>query len=280
MRLSKEEFIKGIQTFAKKMGFRIVSNGGWDSINQDWNEILELRQQVFLHQLDLKIIEHVLESDLFICLSQYLDSIEKSNSGFRQDLVALLINRFKLSGTFIEIGACDGLAISNTYLLELNFGWTGVLVEPDVVWHRDLFQNRNAGIETLAAWSHSNHEISFVRRYDAQTSHIKEAENFLVVEGVAEETKVKTISLNDLIDKHFSNSNIDFLSIDTEGSEYEILSSVDFSRIKFNFICVEHNYDSDKRERISKLLLGNGYQVILKDLTFVDDWYVPIETFG
>ena len=130
------------------------------------------------------------------------------------------------------------------------------------------------------AWSHSNHEISFVRRYDAQTSHIKEAENFLVVEGVAEEIKVKTISLNDLIEKHFSNSNIDFLSIDTEGSEYEILSSVDFSRFKFNFICVEHNYDSDKRERISKLLLGNGYQVILKDLTFVDDWYVPIETFG
>ena len=65
MRLSKDGFIKGIQTFARKMGFRIVSNGGWDSINQDWNEILELRQQVFLHKLDLKIIEHTLKSDLF-----------------------------------------------------------------------------------------------------------------------------------------------------------------------------------------------------------------------
>jgi FkbM family methyltransferase len=280
MKLLKERLTKVIQAFAKKMGFRLVSNKGWISIKQDWNEILELRHQVVLHQLDLKIIEHILESDLSVCLNQYLESIEKSNSGFRQDIVALLINRFKQSGTFIEIGACDGLAISNTYLLEQKFGWTGVLVEPDVVWHKDLFQNRNTGIETLAAWSHSNHEISFVRRYDAQTSHIKEAENIFLVEGVAEETKVKTISLNDLIDKHFSNSDIDFLSIDTEGSEYEILSSVDFSRIKFNFICVEHNYDSDKRERISKLLLGNGYQVILKDLTFVDDWYVPIETFG
>ena len=64
--------------------------------------------------------------------------------------------------------------------------------------------------------------------------------------------KVPTISLLDLLDIHNAPKFIDYLSIDTEGSEYEILNAFDFNKYKFRVITCEHNF-TPMREKIYKL---------------------------
>ncbi len=83
---------------------------------------------------------------------------------------------------------------------------------------------------------------------------------------------VHTISLNDLLRKHSAPRHIDYLSIDTEGSEYEILNAFDFSKYNIQIITVEHN-NTPQREMIFKLLSGHGYERKYESISYFDDWY-------
>ncbi|MBT8545252.1 FkbM family methyltransferase [Polynucleobacter paneuropaeus] len=84
---------------------------------------------------------------------------------------------------------------------------------------------------------------------------------------------MKTISLADLLIKHNAPKVIDYLSIDTEGSEYEILSHFDFESHQINIITIEHNY-TEMREKIYNLLVSKGYKRKYLGLSKWDDWYV------
>jgi hypothetical protein len=66
---------------------------------------------------------------------------------------------------------------------------------------------------------------------------------------------------------------IDYLSIDTEGSEYEILANFDFSKHRFRVITCEHNY-TQERDKIHTLLTEKGYLRKFEDVSQFDDWYV------
>ncbi len=84
-----------------------------------------------------------------------------------------------------------------------------------------------------------------------------------------------TISLNDLLEKFDAPKNIDYLSIDTEGSEYAILESFDFERRRFSVITCEHNF-TPEREKIYELLTRKGYERKYESLSQFDDWYVSL----
>jgi FkbM family methyltransferase len=83
---------------------------------------------------------------------------------------------------------------------------------------------------------------------------------------------VSSISLNDLLKKHSAPKLIDYLSIDTEGSEYEILKAFDFEEFSFSVITVEHNY-THQRKLIYELLISKGYERKQENISFWDDWY-------
>lgn len=87
---------------------------------------------------------------------------------------------------------------------------------------------------------------------------------------------VKTISLNDLLDKFEAPRHIEFMSIDTEGSELEIIGGLNFSKYSFSVICIEHNELIEKREAIRSIFEKNDYirLPLSESLTKVDDWYV------
>ena len=76
-----------------------------------------------------------------------------------------------------------------------------------------------------------------------------------------------------MLEKYNAPSLIDYLSIDTEGNEFDILLSHDFSKYNFSVITVEHNY-TEQREKIHKLLSKNGYLRKYKELSMQDDWYI------
>ena len=84
---------------------------------------------------------------------------------------------------------------------------------------------------------------------------------------------VDTISLTDMLEKHKAPYLIDYLSIDTEGSEFDILASHDFSKYTFKVITVEHNYQP-QRDLIHELLTKHGYVRKFEDISLQDDWYV------
>jgi hypothetical protein len=79
--------------------------------------------------------------------------------------------------------------------------------------------------------------------------------------------------LNDLLRKYNSPKHIDYLSIDTEGSEFEILKALDFNEFSFGVITVEHNF-TDSRDNLYDLLSSNGYKRVFEEISGVDDWYI------
>jgi len=73
--------------------------------------------------------------------------------------------------------------------------------------------------------------------------------------------------------KYNAPKEIDYLSVDTEGSELDILSAFDFNEYRFNCITIEHNF-TENREKLKLLLEQNGYKRIFEHLSKWDDWYI------
>lgn len=195
-----------------------------------------------------------------------------------QDLFALHYAKFKESGYFVEFGACDGVLLSNTYVLEKRFGWTGLLAEPASVWHESLSKNRNCsvyhdaisdvtgevlellvtdGSPEVSALSKFNHD--FMQEYRQKNSQTQ---------------LVKTLSINDLLHKSGAPNYIDFFSIDTEGNEYFVLNALDFDKYSFGFLSVEHN-NSPLKKDIMELMNSKGYVQVHEEVSKVDSWFVP-----
>ena len=95
---------------------------------------------------------------------------------------------------------------------------------------------------------------------------------------LAKGISVKTISLCDLLEKHKAPNNIDYLSIDTEGSELDILKSYFKDPRSKNYdievITVEHNEVQDYRADIFFLLMRNGYERVFTQISKWDDFYI------
>ena len=207
---------------------------------------------------------------------QAFQLLSASRSQLRQDIFALSEIGFKKSGFFVEFGAADGVYLSNSYLMEKEFSWNGILAEPALRWHDALRRNRSCNIESDCVWSSSGSTLTFNEVDEGEFSTISEFTDTDVnrhhrTHGSTYE--VKTISLNDLLDKYNAPQRIDYLSIDTEGSEFDILSNFDFGKRQFTVITVEHNY-GNTRSQIHSLLTSKGYIRKLEALSQFDDWYV------
>ena len=206
---------------------------------------------------------------------KYLLYLKKSKSQLRQDLMVASYLKYKKKGYFVEFGATNGKDLSNTYLLEKEFLWTGILAEPAKIWHREIKKNRSANINFNCVYSKSNIQISFVETKISELSTIakfSETDSHMLHRKNGKIYNVKSISLEDLLKKYNAPINIDYLSIDTEGSEYEILKNFDFQKYRFNIITCEHNYGAN-RKKIFTLLSKNGYERKFKNLSKFDDWY-------
>lgn len=199
-----------------------------------------------------------------------------SKAQLKQDIFVLSELKFKRNGYFVEFGATNGVHFSNTHLLEKEFGWTGILCEPIASHYSDLIKTRSCHIEDKCVWSVSNQFVDFLQTpildlSTIQQFHDHDGHSNYRCDGVV--SRVQTITLNDLLDKYHAPRNIDYLSVDTEGSELDILSAVDFKRWVFNVITVEHNYTS-QRAKINHLLTSHGYVQKYPFVSQFDDWYV------
>jgi FkbM family methyltransferase len=209
--------------------------------------------------------------------SKIMENFRQSKSQLRQDLFVLSELNFKRKGFFVEFGAANGVDLSNTFLLERSFGWSGILAEPARIWSEQLTNNRpNSSIEKLCVWKDSNSILIFNETNIPEISTIDSFNNndsYVNLRKNGRKYEVKTISLNDLLKKYSAPNLIDYLSIDTEGSEFEILNAFDFDTYSIKIITCEHNY-SDNREKIFKLLTSKGYKRKYVEVSDFEDWYV------
>ena len=203
---------------------------------------------------------------------ELLQILRSSTSQLHQDLFALSEMEFKRSGYFVEFGATDGVTLSNTDCLEKEYGWTGILAEPGRAWHEQLKKNRSCHIETDCVWQDSNSVLTFNEVDVGEYSSIDSFSSPYAKKHGKKYT-VQTISLEDMLEKYNAPRRIDYISIDTEGSEYQILSAFNFDKYEFGVLTIEHNFEP-QRELIFKLLTEKGYVRKFENLSQVDDWYV------
>lgn len=223
------------------------------------------------------------EREIFSFYGYCQRMLERSRSQILQDLWVLYKTAEKREGYFVEFGACDGRLLSNTFLLEQEFGWSGILAEPNPVWHEGLSGNRNCAISRKCVHWTSGGKVAFESTDDMpELSRLKD----IVPDDIHEKNgnrskrtlyEVDTITLNDLLDEHGAPGHIDYISVDTEGSEAEILEAFDFDRRSVFLFTVEHAGETAKRERIRELMKANGFHNWRPGLSRWDDWFVNIK---
>jgi FkbM family methyltransferase len=167
---------------------------------------------------------------------------------------------------YVDIGASNGLSSSNTAHYDLNMGWGGVCIEPHPKAFSELLQNRPNAINLNICISDQDGEVDFcvINGYAEMLSGIKKHYHLNHEKRINSEIKnhggskeiIKIISkpLNKVL---FENNlkKVDYLSIDTEGSEMEIIKSIDFDLFDIRVISTENTSKSD----IKNFLKSKGF---------------------
>jgi FkbM family methyltransferase len=203
-----------------------------------------------------------------------------SHSQSLQDLFALFCHPNE-PGFFVEFGASDGTSINNTLLMEQDHGWSGIISEPARVFHARISSSRTCSIDFRCVSSRSGNVVTFAEDHNPDQSGIQDPLGQTHQPASARTARmydVETVSLEDLLTQYNAPKRINFLSIDTEGSEFDILSNFDFSSFAIDTLTVEHNFRPD-REAIHELLTSKGFRRVEEDLSEQDDWYVSADTF-
>jgi FkbM family methyltransferase len=207
-----------------------------------------------------------------------LRNLHKSKAQLLQDIFVLYILMEKKNGFFVEFGAANGIDLSNTYHLEKDYGWNGILAEPSRVWHPFFRKpDRQCIVDFRCVTDNTGDMVEFTEASSSEYSTIStfvESDMHCAIRRTAESYLVESVSLIDLLDQHNAPIDIDYLSIDTEGSEYMILKAFDFSKYHLKIITVEHNGISPNRENIHELLVSWGFVRLFENISRWDDWYI------
>lgn len=157
----------------------------------------------------------------------------------------------KKDGVYVEIGAHNGVTFSNSLFFE-QLGWRGMCIEPIAEEFENLRRNRNehcicinGAISKVSgkglflyAKGAADMLSGLIANYDPRHLEIVKASG---ADGEFITRTVDCFTLNDLLEKH-ALYHIDYLSIDTEGGELDILKSIDYSKFDIDVITIEDNY--------------------------------------
>lgn len=184
-------------------------------------------------------------------------------------------------GFFLDIGANDGVTYSNTYFLEKNRKWSGICVEPLPNAFQKLSSERSCILENCAIGAETKKEVLMeISGYSEMLSGLKKNYNKKHLSridseidtygGSRNEIVIDCVKANELLAKHHV-IHIDYCNIDTEGSELEILNSIDYSKYEIDVITVEANYKME-RLKIKFSLFLKGYKYVTNlgnDMLFI-----------
>lgn len=174
-------------------------------------------------------------------------------------------------GTFLDIGANDGITLSNVYALALR-GWAGTCVEasPEAFTRLQVTHSGNKHIELIhTAVGSYNGKIQLHQSGEhlgtgdvALLSTVKQSELDRWLDEVFETVTVPCVNFNTLLglSKH---KKFDFISMDIEGMELEVLPKMDLQILGCKLLCVEFN--GKEQDKYDAIVLPQGYKLIHKN---------------
>lgn len=169
---------------------------------------------------------------------------------------------FKASGFFVEVGAFDGVELSNSYFFEA-LGWEGILIEPNPNYFKQYAEKRPYSRHINAAVLGGDQDkaqltmvadapaLSYSETSVAHRSRVEK------VAGNLEVINVDCVKLSDVL-KDYS-GDIDFISIDVEGAELSVLQTLDFDQHRPAVFVIEDN-SAGKDSSVSDFLGSKGYE--------------------
>jgi hypothetical protein len=185
----------------------------------------------------------------------------------------------KYNGYFVELGACDGVKYSNTLFFEREREWNGICIEPNDLYLPSLRSNRSCSISNELIYSVEGQELNFSWSEEASGVLDENAGPFTRRDHVV---KKRTTTLERVLESAKAPQIMDYLSLDVEGQEYNILSTFPFHKYVFRCMTVEHNaphVGPEQQRKIRELLERNGYRYV-KGNDDVHGWgHGPIDDF-
>lgn len=166
------------------------------------------------------------------------------------------------NGTFVEMGAFDGVTYSNTKFFEDTLGWSGVLIEAHPAACRLLDQNRPRCKRFHCAVSTQEGGVDFIMNANGPVSSVKETTTDTHhanwhAKNTTEVVRVPSRPLGSIL-REAGVSRIDFWSLDVEGGELDVLKSMDWS-IPVYLLCIE-TQEPDRKVQCDEILKANGFQ--------------------
>lgn len=186
------------------------------------------------------------------------------------------------AGFFVEIGGDDGVYNSNSWMLEQLFGWGGIIVEANPSLCRKISEVRNVPCVNAAISSKNGEALEFVDAgplgglVDFLQSDIHQTTRQQAIEQ-GQVIKVDGVSGGSCFERNSVPKLIHYLSVDTEGSEVDVLRSIDFNEWKACLISVEHAGQEDKRKEVMSYLESFGYQ---RRRIWFEDWFYNPQYLG
>tara|TARA_Y200000002_G_C22615917_1_gene635985 strand:+ start:137 stop:799 length:663 start_codon:yes stop_codon:yes gene_type:complete len=175
----------------------------------------------------------------------------KSFSQFGEDLFIADFFANQKEGKYVDLGAFHPMRLSNTYLLHKK-GWSGTNVDlnPITIDLFNLARKNDDNICCLMAGKDNLLKDVYFEDWSAANSLTSN-------ENLSEKKQMKTRTFESLIYKNF-----DFLNIDLEGHDYEILQTIDFKKFNPKLICVEILENCLDKENIFNFLRRYNYSFI------------------
>ena len=176
-------------------------------------------------------------------------------------------------GIFVDVGAHNGETFNNTLFFEETHQWTGINIEPMKVEYDKLIAKRPNCINLNCAVCNEDGEMEFmlntgvgadmlsglIKCYDPR--HVNRINNELhYYKGSTETVLVETRRLKTIFEEH-KIARVNYLSIDVEGAEFDVIKSIDFDNVFIDVIGFENNYN-DVSIPIVEYLVSKGYLMI------------------
>jgi FkbM family methyltransferase len=195
------------------------------------------------------------------------------HSQFLQDKVLHddVFKGFK-NGLFIDVGAHDGVSLNNTLYFQQTHNWRGINIEPIKSVYDKLVVNRPNDVNLNCAVSQKNGTDEFIlneghtemisglkNTYD--TRHLVRLQKEIEEHGGKTEIiNVETKRLDTIFDE-YNIKYINYLTIDVEGAEFEVIKSINFDKVFIDVIDFENNYE-DNTESIIEYLKEKNYKIL------------------